>query len=239
MTHMADAPSDTRSFEGMPWHEAIDQFGDSGDDFEAAPPVMTRLRESTRDLHDALEALPFNQRLMEGELSSPEYGAWLRALLVIHDPLETELRRRSDDRLASIWDERRARSQYLVEDLEQLELPVGDPDSDVGRHALASARQIVDDWSQLGDLDLLGVLYVTEGSTLGGMYIAKQLRETSEVLGNATSFYTAHGQETRPLWDAFGETMNEALRDPGEIRRCVSAARVLFAGFGDILQSLS
>lgn len=212
---------------------------DLPDAIDATPPVMERLKEATDDLHDALEALSFNERLMGGELSPTEYGHWLRALLAIHEPLEAQIRSRSDDRLAAVWSEQRARAEYLVDDLEQLGCSLETPDDDRGVRALHAAHTTVEDVSNWETCDLLGALYVVEGSTLGGMYIAEQLREQSERLEAATSFYTAHGRETRPMWEAFGEAMNDVVRDPEDIRDCMSAARRLFAGIGEVLEILS
>ncbi len=52
--------------------------------------------------------------------------------------------------------------------------------------------------------NLLGSMYVTEGSTLGGQVIARMLERKLELAhGNGNSFFVGHGPATGNRWKAF------------------------------------
>lgn len=55
-----------------------------------------------------------------------------------------------------------------------------------------------------------GALYVLEGSTLGGRYIAKMLAKSPANLPTAAmSFFEGYGEATGPMWLAFQQKLNE------------------------------
>lgn len=52
---------------------------------------MGTLKEETNELHKKAEQHPFNQRLMNGELSKEEYGRYLKNMEGIFSVLETQI----------------------------------------------------------------------------------------------------------------------------------------------------
>src|SRR5690606_24698100 len=61
----------------------------------------------------------------------------------------------------------------------------------------------------------LGMLYVTEGSTLGGLYILKHLKS---MLGAdiPCSFLAIYGEKTGPLWRKFLQELTLYIDTAGE-----------------------
>lgn len=205
---------------------------------ELTPPVMDRLQEATSGIHEAVEQLPFNQQLMAGDLEPEGYGAWLRALLAIHRGLEQAVRTCQDPTIEQVWSPDRYRADLLVEDLETLGLPVSPPDGEPSS-AHREARRLADRLRSASPDALAGALYVFEGATLGGMMIARQLERRAPHLAEATAYYTAYGDRTRPMWTAFSEAMNEVLTAPDQIRRCLRSARGTFWGVGQVTRKLT
>ena len=80
---------------------------------------------------------------------------------------------------------------------------------------------------------VLGALYVTEGSTLGGRIItrmiAKQLNISSE---KGFLFFNAHGDDTQIMWEKFKNVLNHP-RPENERAEMVSAAIDTFSTFND------
>jgi heme oxygenase (biliverdin-IX-beta and delta-forming) len=75
--------------------------------------------------------------------------------------------------------------------------------------------------------DVIGALYVTEGSTLGGQFIAKHLaRKLDLTPDRGLRFFTGYGDETAARW-----RQTKALIDAASVShdQTVAAARVVFA----------
>jgi heme oxygenase (biliverdin-IX-beta and delta-forming) len=75
-----------------------------------------------------------------------------------------------------------------------------------------------------------GCLYVLEGSTLGGQIIARRMRSTLQIDGDAgLSFFRAYGGHTGRMWQTFVDRMNAYPATDGEIEQATQSARNTFA----------
>ena len=81
--------------------------------------VMQRLRESTRDLHDAAEHHDFQRAFAQGSLPRDRYVDYLGQMYLVHKALEGQLRRAAEtsEAIRAVVDERQYQVPYLVEDL--------------------------------------------------------------------------------------------------------------------------
>jgi heme oxygenase len=78
----------------------------------------------------------------------------------------------------------------------------------------------------------LGVMYVMEGSTLGGQLIARHVERVlglSEGQGNA--YFRGHGARTGTMWKEFCEVLQTRVPD-SEAEAVMGAAKEMFAVFG-------
>ena len=162
-----------------------------------------RLRAATRTAHEALEArLP----IAGGGLRLDDYRDHLRFLLGFHEPLETGLRdvEGLSDPVPDL--DRRLKSAALRADL---------ADADDGRRA-SPAQVPVPCTASQG----LGVLYVTEGATLGARTLLPRLRAAGVIPGPVGARYmTGYGRASGAMWrqlcraiDALpGEAADEAI----------------------------
>jgi heme oxygenase len=81
----------------------------------------------------------------------------------------------------------------------------------------------------------LGAMYVMEGSTLGGQYIARQVEEALGLeAGVGDAYFRGYGERTGEMWRTFRAVLTEVPEDAGE--DLIVAAQAMFAVFGDGLR---
>jgi heme oxygenase len=180
----------------------------------SAPSILKRLRSETSERHAALEhRLP----LVDPRLLRDGYRTILEGFFGYYAPLEVQLRG------ASVWAElefdfaARRKVPELEKDLVLL-----------GRTAEELTR--LPQCAELPELEtipqVLGCLYVIEGSTLGGQVITRHLQSnlgiTPETGG---AFFAGYGAETGARWQAFGAMITAAARFGGEDEIVESANR--------------
>jgi heme oxygenase len=86
---------------------------------------------------------------------------------------------------------------------------------------------------------LFGTMYVIEGSTLGGQFIARHVEAALHLSeGQGNSYFRGHGSQTGPLWKEFSEMLK--LRIPDEqTDAVVVSAKAMFSTFGMWMQRKS
>ena len=159
-----------------------------------SPAILLRLRTDTRPFHDAVEQNPFNQALTAGAVTTAETARFLAKMYGFLQPFETQLREQASQ-FGPAWQlEQRYRAQLILEDLAQLGY--------LAQPLLCPA------WPPLHTRpQLLGAMYVLEGSTLGGQVIARQLDKAGIM---AHTFFPGRAERTGPLWKAFCQQLDAA-----------------------------
>ncbi|QKG56868.1 biliverdin-producing heme oxygenase [Hymenobacter sp. BRD128] len=164
----------------------------------ATAPILARLRAETRPYHDAVEANEFNQALAAGTPSEATTARFLAKMYGFLVPYEVALLGHAAA-LGPAWEvPERRRAHLILEDLhaapDQLPLCPALP-------PLATVPQV------------LGAMYVLEGSTLGGQVLARQLAKAGSDLRR---YFTGYGERTGPRWKAFGQLLAQATTDANE-----------------------
>lgn len=156
--------------------------------------ILPLLRAETRPYHDAVEQNPFNQALRASTVTAEGTASFLTRMYGFLQPYETHLRVHAAS-FGPGWQlERRYRAPLLLEDLARLGYLATPP--------LCPAMPPLDTLPQL-----LGAMYVLEGSTLGGQVIARQLAKAGI---EARAYFGGHGDQTGPLWKTFCQQLEEA-----------------------------
>lgn len=153
------------------------------------------LKEQTKALHDQVEEKMKSQKIMDRSFSLQEYHQLLRSnyyfLLEFEDAVFANISNETKVKLQS--DERR-------------KLPVITKDL-AGFEDLENSHS--KDISIKNEAEALGILYVMEGSTLGGNIIAKNLAKNPTFDEVSFHYFGFYGEKTGPLWKNFKEVIEE------------------------------
>ncbi|GGG31740.1 biliverdin-producing heme oxygenase [Hymenobacter glacieicola] len=170
--------------------------------------ILARLRHETRAVHEALEQLPFNQALGNGTITEALTRQFLARLYGFVAPFEAQLQSK-EELLGPAWElPRRYRAQLLRQDL-----------PDTGTLPLVPELPPLATRAQL-----LGAMYVLEGSTLGGQVIARQLAKAGIP---ARAYFSGHAEQTGPLWKTFVGLLTQAAT-PDNADDIVASASLTF-----------
>jgi heme oxygenase len=165
--------------------------------------LTATLKAATQQHHDALETHPFQQRLMNGPITGMEYGRYLIQLHGLHAGLERHLfeQKPNCNAIASVFKPHHVRVPLLLADLKSLNM------NDGATHLLPACIAIVEHLASIAaskPTDLLGFLYVLEGSTNGGKFIARVIQAHLKLTqGVGTTYLDPHGPEQRARWTDF------------------------------------
>ncbi|MFI5881974.1 biliverdin-producing heme oxygenase [Streptomyces sp. NPDC051554] len=196
---------------------------DTGTDIDTSTSVGTvtqRLRSGTRAWHEALERAGFATAMLAGALPLDRYVGQLAAYRVVLEALEGELTRATCPSVTAVWSPDLVKLPLLERDLHhfaatQGALPEPGPAAEefVGEIRRTAATE---------PRELLGFLYVLEGSTLGAMFLCRYVTEAYRLTdGNGASYY---GSGDRTRWAAFAERLDRALGEPAVQKRVLAAA---------------
>lgn len=161
--------------------------------------LMQALKTETRALHEHVERNPRMAQLMTPTLTRKAYQDVLERMLGLHEPLEAHLAAHASDLPEGLNLVARRKTNWLITDLKAL----GYSDDRV------AALPRWGGWLPSSAAEMLGCLYVLEGSTLGGKIISKQIRRTLGISSNSgLRFFTSYGDDLGPMWKAFGNVVN-------------------------------
>lgn len=168
------------------------------------------LQAATAGLHAQVESVPLMAALMSPAVDEDIVAEVLQALLRIHAGWEQA----NAARLQALDWPWRPRAEGLRYDLMALGVR-----PDTGQVPGPVAGCEAEAW---------GMLYVVEGSALGGQLIARHLRAHLPGVGAAVRhFESAEG----PGWPAFRAALEQALPDAGRRARAVAGAQAMFTHF--------
>lgn len=178
-----------------------------------------RLRNGTRAWHQALENTGFATAMLAGTLPLDRYVGQLAAYRVVLAALEGELTRVTCPSVTSVWSPDLVKLPLIERDLHHFTALGTTPQP--GPSAEEFAREIRRT-AATEPRELLGFLYVLEGSTLGAMFLLRHVTEAYRLTdGNGASYY---GSGDRTRWAAFAERLDRALGEPAVQERVLAAA---------------
>jgi heme oxygenase len=203
------------------------------------PCVMDRLRSETRPHHDRAEQSGFGTLVMDGGLQLELYVAHLTAWRRLLSHLETALRTSDDQIVQEVWHEGLAKVPALDADIDALSSG-GLKLNDATAKAVASFISMIDDLAERDPTALLGILYVLEGSTMGGSVMKPRIADQLELENDrGLSYYGVYGNQVGVHFKAFRSTMAEAANGSGAEDRIVDAAKDTFDGVSAILFAIA
>ena len=185
--------------------------------------LRSALRDATRESHHVIDHHPLVAPLVRADIGLDAYACALRGLLCIHRPLQRALANAIAQ--TGLNYELADRVGWLMADLESLGISERHP-------GLAwKAPSVIDAAS------LAGVLYVVEGSTLGGQVIARRIESSLGLTAaHGARFFNGWGSATENRWLAFWDFAEFATGNDAKIAieaalACFEAIRLGFDEF--------
>lgn len=195
-----------------------------------------RLRSGTRGRHEALEATGFATAMLAGTLPLDRYVGQLAAYRVVLEALETELSRATCAPVGSVWSPDLVKLPLVERDLRHFAALGTAPEPCPAAEAFAGEIRRT---AAADPRELLGFLYVLEGSTLGALFLRRYVTEAyrlGEGDGDGAAYY---GSGDRARWAAFAERLDRALGEPDVQDRVLAAAERAYHHVAVISQALS
>jgi heme oxygenase len=203
---------------------------------DPAPGLADTLRTATRQAHDDVEALPFSLALLQQRLPRHAYVGQLVLYRDLWACLETCFQ---DPALPApirdLWSADMVKTPLLDDDLEALG-PVDVP-ADATCATVALCRW-VETLPKADPQALAGVLYVLEGSTMGGVFMSRFLAEQYGLQDRGFRYYFGHGMQTAERWREVRARIDALSPAPADRARIIAAADQTFEGIGRILAPL-
>ncbi len=165
----------------------------------SAPPSLRHwLKQHTAAAHETLQASPLVKRLLEPDLTWPEYRDLLGRYHGLLEPLAERLRLHADGSPWMAFVDPALRLDELRRDLQIAAVaPDALPKADVG-------------WLQPELPVTAGVLYVLLGSTLGGKLISRALRQSLRLAPErGCAYFAAMAAEQAGSWRHFLDQLEQ------------------------------
>lgn len=172
------------------------------------------------------------EALMSGALPLEGYVAWLRALTAIVGVLEREIEASDNAALGSLWSPARRKLSLLHADN-----AVFDDVATTGPRVLTPCLELVETlrrWAVQGGTELVGALYVFEGSVLGGKVLRRILAKSFSLEEEGLAYVSAYGSSARDVWNGFCARLNAIELSEKEAEQVADAAVEVFTSLGKI-----
>lgn len=156
--------------------------------------ILNTIKEETKIHHQQVEKVLVQE--LKNLTDKDNYGRLLERLFLFYKPIETDLHNVIDETLIPDISERK-HTQRILTDLELLEY-------EAPRELSTSQLEIS------SPSYALGILYVIEGSTLGGQIISKMIHNNLPMEGiDATNYFSSYRELNGEMWKKFGNRISE------------------------------
>lgn len=200
------------------------------------PGTRLRLREATQQEHRRLERYPFFRAAMDQSLPKASYVAWLRAMTAIVAVLEQAAETAAHPAVSRLW-----RPEMRKLPLLRADAAFFDAEPVVADRAVAPVVELIETlrrWAAQDPARLTGVLYVFEGSNLGGAVLREKLAAQYGLQGKGVSWLSADRPSLDARWRAFCRRLDALELGEDAESRAVEAAKQVFRMLGRIVDVL-
>jgi heme oxygenase len=197
--------------------------------------LLQSIQEATAEWHGRIERLPLALAIIEGRVTRDAYVALLGELLTVHRAVEYGLQ--SYPEASVLYRPDMARCPALVRDRTAL----GAEFPETGGTTAAALAAWLEECAQTGYTELMGALYILEGSRMGSLALARPLAHALEVpltQGKGLDYHL-EGMADRPrTWQTFKATLRTLPLTALQVTEFVNGAAVTMRGLHDLYASL-
>jgi heme oxygenase (biliverdin-IX-beta and delta-forming) len=210
---------------GFEVHKPVSLGSDAALALSKANAMRRRLRDATAAAHERMHAHAGFKGAAAGTIEPLDYRLLLIRLYGFHKPFEDLVRATADRVRLDLDMVDRARSPLLLADLQALGF---DTNVEAGLPLWRPSVHLASKGA------LLGALYVLEGSTLGGVQIARALKDRgSGDVSNARLFFLGRGERQGAMWRELLQKLGALRDDDHEATEAEEAAVATFGAFED------
>ena len=185
--------------------------------------LRARLRDATAQIHQRLHVHPGLGAAASGAMGLADYQLLLRRLWGFHKAFEVTLEEAARGLTLDIDLSARARAPMLEADLRALGL---------GQDRIARLSLCEHMFRPQNMAACMGALYVIEGSTLGGIQIARALAGLfGGEEGEGRKFFLGYGAQHGPMWRSFLARLDACSGDEAREAAAIDGAVQTFAAF--------
>lgn len=161
-------------------------------------PFLENLRHSTAKAHKDLESLPLSMVVVDTEVTDNEYADYLKLMHDVVADTEENIFPLLENIVPDLM--HRTKSHFIDADLKAL-----------GKDKTEThSRPITRNLKEISTGFALGIMYVVEGSSLGGRVILKNI---TAVLGHdgekGATYFAGYGGQTGSTWRTFLSALTE------------------------------
>lgn len=185
--------------------------------------VMESLKSATAEIHNQVESLAFSNNIMNGSLTMEQYKWLIWQNYILHASSESLIDKVLPVELKNELNlSKRQKLRLLQRDIHHLNI------TNYSKNLLLDINSAAKS---------LGVMYVLEGSTLGGAVIRRHL-ESNPRLSAVTqyNFYGCYGQDTGKMWMEFKAVTEKYSVENSCEKEIVDSAVNFFQAFGALLK---
>jgi heme oxygenase len=200
--------------------------------------IMSRLKNETKELHSLAESRTLQQQIARGEVDRDRFAAYLGQLYLVHHALESALEaaKPGSSAVATMAKAHRMRVPDLEKDLAFYGL---DASSLEAGQATVAFTQAIGRLEAEDPVALLGSLYVLEGSTNGGKFLARVLRKAWNLEDHGLAYFDPYGEDQPAIWSAFRTEMDDLELDARQRDAILDAARATFRAIAEVSDEVS
>jgi len=162
-------------------------------------PLSEYLKENTKHLHDATETRFESQKIFDKTYKLDDYKKILWLNYIFHLNFEDRAYNAiSGEKAEALQLDSRRKIDLLEKDLENLGMQKAEKTAGI---------------SVENEAEAFGIMYVMEGSTLGGNVIMKQLSRNPEFQNTEFSYFGCYADKTGDYWKNFKETLDSGFTE--------------------------
>lgn len=181
--------------------------------------MISKLREETTQLHKEIEKDNLAGLIMNHSITLDQYKTLLLQNYISYKVAEKSIQ-------AFLKDFDTSKSDQLLKDLHSLNV---DP---------LVLKEFEDSISCNNRVEALGAAYVLEGSVLGGMMIAKELKECKELAEIKTHYFFNGDRSNVSGWKKFLKLVNSEEFSEAEKMQAANKAKDTFKFFGNVFSNV-
>lgn len=177
--------------------------------------LHNKLQLATQTTHAQIEKIPLLRKIITQSITLPEYHQLIKKFYGFIAPCEAECKH----------------SPHQLHFADREKTPLIEQDL-VTFGITEQSRDNISRCSQLPSLseyeNILGYLYVMEGSTLGGMIITQHLQHHLQLTPDqGLRYFYGYGSQTKMMWKTFCETLNR-VTDSQQQNKIIQSAQATF-----------